>query len=174
MISSLTVRNGTKPDNILLAQLGWQTFAEAFGPDNTPEDMAAYLPTAFSPELQAAELADPQNIFWLVLVNDVPVGYVKLFAGLAPTCVKSQRPLKIARLYLLQAWCGQGIGHELLQRCFQYAQENGYTSVWLTVWEKNEGALALYQKLGFNLVGEEEFVLGQDVQRDYIMEKVIL
>ena len=173
MISSLTVRNGTKPDNILLAQLGWQAFAEAFGPDNTPEDMAAYLPSAFSPDLQAAELADPQNVFWLVLVNEVPVGYIKLFAGLAAAWVTSQKPLKIARLYLLQAWCGQGIGHELLQRCLQYAQGNKYTSVWLTVWEKNERALALYKKLGFEIVGEEEFVLGQDVQRDFIMEKVL-
>ena len=173
MISSFSIREATAADNVLLAQLGWQAFAEAFGPDNSPEDIAAYLPTAFSPDLQAAELADPQNIFWLVLVNDTPVGYVKLFAGLAAACVRSQKPLKIARLYLLQAWCGQGIGHELLQRSFRYAQENGYTSVWLTVWEKNERALALYKKLGFKIIGEEEFILGKDVQLDYILEKVL-
>jgi len=171
VISSLTVRNGTKSDNILLAQLGWQAFAEAFAADNTPADMAAYLLTAFSPELQAAELADPRCLFWLVYDGDNPIGYVKLYAGPAPACISQQNQLKIARLYLLQAWWGQGIGPVLLERCVAYAQEHNYNLIWLTVWEKNERALKLYRKLGFETVGEEDFVLGQDVQRDLIMEK---
>ena len=54
-----------------------------------------------------------------------------------------------------------------------YAQEHNYNLIWLTVWEKNMRALKLYQQFGFAIVGEEEFVLGQDVQRDYIMEKIL-
>jgi len=173
VISSFSIREATAADNVLLAQLGWQAFEEAFGPDNTPEDMAAYLPTAFSPELQAAELADPNCLFWLVYDGHTPIGYVKLYAGPAPACIAQQNQLKIARLYLLQAWWGKAIGPELLRRCLQYAQENKFASVWLTVWSKNERALTLYWKFGFEIVGEEDFVLGQDVQLDYIMEKVL-
>ena len=54
-------------DNILLAPLGSETFGKAFAAANTPEDMADFPAGAFSPELQAAELADPLNIFWLIL-----------------------------------------------------------------------------------------------------------
>ena len=173
MIPSISIREATAADNVLLSQLGWQAFAEAFAPDNNPADMAAYLPSAFSPDLQAADLADLRCLFWIVYVGETPIGYVKLYAGPAPACISQQNQLKIARLYLLQAWWGQAIGPELLRQCLQYAQEKRFASVWLTVWSKNERALTLYRKFGFEIVGEEDFVLGQDVQLDYIMEKVL-
>lgn len=175
MISSVPflIREATAADNILLADLGWKCFEQAFAATNNPSDMAAYLSATFIPTLQAAELADPQHIFWLVYTGEELIGYVKLFTGATVACISSANALKISRLYLAQAWWGQGIGLALLRCCLQYAQENKYTCVWLTVWEHNERALALYQKLGFTAVGEEDFVLGQDVQRDFIMEKVL-
>jgi len=171
--SSISIQVATSQDNILLAKLGWETFEQAFAATNTPEDMAAYLPGAFSPALQAAELAEPQNIFWLVYAAEAPIGYVKIFTGPAAACVSNPGALKISRLYLLQPWWGNGIGSEVLNRCINYAREEGFASVWLTVWEHNTRALALYQKLGFNIIGSEGFVLGQDVQHDYIMEKIL-
>jgi len=173
VIPEISIREATAADNILLADLGWKSFEQAFAAANTPEDMATYLPGAFSPSLQAAELADSQNIFWLVYTGEEVIGYVKMNTGPVAACVANRKSLKIARLYLLQAWSGRGIGAELLHRCLQYAQENGFASIWLTVWELNLRALALYQKFGFNIVGDEYFVLGQDVQHDYIMEKVL-
>jgi ribosomal protein S18 acetylase RimI-like enzyme len=170
---SISTRVAASQDNILLAQLGRDTFEQAFAAANTPEDMAAYLPGAFSPALQAAELADPQNIFWLVYAGKEIIGYVKMFTGPAAAVVSNPKALKIARLYLLPAWCGHGFGAELLHACFRFARQEGFASVWLTVWEHNTRALALYQKLGFKITGDEDFVLGQDVQHDFIMEKVL-
>ncbi|KAA5540366.1 GNAT family N-acetyltransferase [Adhaeribacter rhizoryzae] len=171
---SVTIRVATSQDNIVLAQLGQETFAQAFAAANTPEDMAAYLPGTFSPALQAAELADPQNIFWLVYAGSELAGYVKMNTGPAAACITATKALKIARLYLLQHWHGRGIGSEILNQCFCYARAAGFGAVWLTVWEHNLGALTLYQRLGFKIIGHEDFVLGQDVQHDYIMEKVII
>ena len=173
MNSSITIRVAASQDNFLLAQLGRETFAQAFAAANTPEDMAAYLPGAFSPALQAAELADPQNIFWLVYAGEGCIGYVKMFTGPAAAVVSNPKALKISRLYLLQETCGRGIGAAVLNRCISYAREEGFASVWLTVWEHNTRALALYRKQGFKIVGDEDFVLGQDVQHDFIMEKVL-
>ena len=53
----------------------------------------------------------------------------------------------------------------------QYGHREGFNLVLLTVWEHNTLALILYQILGFKLIGSEDFVLGQDVQLDYIMKK---
>jgi ribosomal protein S18 acetylase RimI-like enzyme len=41
--------------------------------------------------------------------------------------------------------------------------------VWLGVWERNPRALAFYEKMAFNRVGEHVFPLGHDPQRDIIM-----
>ena len=51
------------------------------------------------------------------------------------------------------------------------AADNGKNYVWLGVWEKNEKALKFYKKNGFYRIGEHSFVIGNDVQTDYIMRK---
>ena len=40
-----------------------------------------------------------------------------------------------------------------------------------SVWEKNEKALKFYKKNGFYEIGTHTFVMGEDVQTDYIMRK---
>ena len=53
----------------------------------------------------------------------------------------------------------------------EVAKEQEKSSVWLGVWEKNDAALNFYKKLGFEAVGEHVFQLGDDPQRDIIMQK---
>jgi ribosomal protein S18 acetylase RimI-like enzyme len=40
----------------------------------------------------------------------------------------------------------------------------------LGVWEKNKKAIEFYTKLGFQIKGEKTFLLGNDKQRDLIMQ----
>src|SRR5260221_13160085 len=75
---SVTLRRATGPDNALLAAIGAQAFADTFGPDNTPEDMATYLANAFSPAQQAAELADPRGLFLLAESDGRTAGFAHL------------------------------------------------------------------------------------------------
>lgn len=77
MTTSVSIQITTRQNNSLLAQLGRQTFEEAFAAANTAADMEAYSSNAFSPEVQAKELADPQCIFWTVLVENEVIDYVK-------------------------------------------------------------------------------------------------
>jgi hypothetical protein len=73
-----TIRRATTADAVLLAQIGEQSFIEAFAADNTPENMAAFVSGAFSPALTAAELAEPTHEFYLLEINHTPAGYLKL------------------------------------------------------------------------------------------------
>jgi ribosomal protein S18 acetylase RimI-like enzyme len=41
------------------------------------------------------------------------------------------------------------------------------------VWERNPRAIAFYEKLGFAAVGEHEFRLGNDPQRDIVMARPV-
>jgi diamine N-acetyltransferase len=167
--SIFTFRLATPADAHLLADLGWRTFDETFAAYNTPEDMEAFHPTMYAPELQAAELADAETQFLLVEVEGEAVAYVKWNTASAPAEIPGQRPFQISRLYLLQAWTGRGLGDKLMQLSLDRAKENGHDVVWLTVWESNERAIRFYQKYGFKEAGELTFVLGQDVQRDLYM-----
>ncbi|KAA3436175.1 GNAT family N-acetyltransferase [Rufibacter hautae] len=168
-----TFRTATPKDAHLLADLGWRTFDETFAAYNRPEDMEAFRPTMYTPELQAAELTDSDSEFLIVEVEGEAVAYVKWNTSPAPEEISGQKPFQISRLYLLQAWTGRGLGDILMKMSLERAQQNGHDVVWLTVWESNERAIRFYQKYGFREAGELTFVLGEDVQRDLYMQREV-
>ena len=167
------IRFGTNEDANLLATLGSQTFHDTFADQNKPEDMAVYLSEAFSPSKQAAELDKPNVIFLIAESAEVVQGYAKLQSGSSPACIKSERSIEIARIYVVNDWIGKGIGANLMRRCLDEAKERGFVTIWLGVWERNERAQRFYRDWGFKVVGEQSFQLGSDLQNDYVMERAL-
>ena len=58
-IRDMKIRRATAADAEALAEFGARTFYESFARDNTAEDMARHLASAWRPDLQRAEIADP-------------------------------------------------------------------------------------------------------------------
>jgi GNAT superfamily N-acetyltransferase len=170
---SITIRRGTVDDAELLAELGARTFSETFAVDNTPEDMAAYLASAFSPTQQAAELADPRATFQVAEIDRVAVGYAMLRSGPAPDGVTGARPVELVRLYVSRTSLGSGVGAALMQACIDEAKQKGHQTLWLGVWERNAHAQAFYRKWDFQEVGRHQFRLGNDSQTDLLMQLAI-
>lgn len=171
MKKTATFRRATIQDAELLAKLGWQSFEEAFGAANTPENMADFLNFAFTPGATAAELAEPNQEFYIADMAHEPVGYLKLEFPATDARVPFPKVLKISRLYLLRHYLGLGLGDQLMHFSLEKAKLLGCDAVWLTVWEHNPRAISFYKKWGFYQVGTEDFVLGDDVQLDYLLVK---
>jgi ribosomal protein S18 acetylase RimI-like enzyme len=170
---NLIVRRGNAEDAELLAELGARTFSETFAPDNTPEDIAAYLASAFNPAQQAAELADPDCLFQIAETNGVPVGYALVRSGNVPPDVTGNKPIELVRLYVSRESLGSGVGAALMQACIGEAKQRDYETLWLGVWEHNQRAQAFYRKWNFNEVGTHVFQLGDDPQTDILMQRSI-
>lgn len=171
--SPFHVRYASAADNILLAEMGAETFADSFGADNTPENMRAYLAASFSPEIQARELADAASRFLIIEHEGAAVGYAQVsFAG-APDCVSGQKLMEIVRIYARKEWIGRKVGAQLMQACLNDAEHAGCDVVWLGVWEHNPRAIAFYRKWKFERVGTQTFQLGDDLQTDWVMARPV-
>jgi diamine N-acetyltransferase len=168
---NLIVRRGNADDAELLAKLGSRTFSETFALDNTPEDMAAYLASAFSPAQQAAELADPRCLFQIAETNGVAVGYAMLRSGSSLHGVTNDKPIELVRLYVSRESLGSGVGAALMQACIGEAKRRDHETLWLGVWEHNRRAQAFYRKWNFQEVGTHVFQLGDDPQTDILMQR---
>lgn len=168
-----TIRRADARDAGLLAELGARTFSETFAADNTPVDLATYLAASFSPEKQAAELADPHTTFLVAEIDEAVTGYAQIHAGDVPACVTGPKPVELVRLYASRESLGRGVGHELMRACVNEARRARHQTIWLGVWERNERAQTFYRKWGFRVVGEHTFRLGSDPQNDLIMERQI-
>ena len=167
----LTIRRGTLADAALLSELGEQTFSETFAADNTPEDLAEYMATSFNVAQQTAELEDPASTFLIAEVDGRAAGYAKLHDGEPEKGVEGAKPVELVRLYVSREWLGRGVGQQLMRACLDEARQAGHETIWLGVWERNARAQAFYRKWNFRTVGEHEFQLGSDLQRDLLMER---
>ena len=157
-----------------LQELSRKTFCDAFSSSTSPEDMQAYLDTAFSDKQLASELQQTDSHFYFARMQGQPVGYLKLNFGKAQTEELEGYGLEIERIYILQAFQGRQIGQQLIARAIGIAKALKMEHVWLGVWEKNSGAIALYQRTGFVQVGSHPFMMGKDQQRDLILKRVIV
>jgi len=160
----MQIRRATAADAALLADLGARTFFDTFVNDNTPENMSAYLASAFGESIQAVELADAATIFLIAEIDGSPAGYAKLR-------LDDEDTLEINRLYVATERIGSGVGAALMQAALDEASREGRSKVWLAVWEHNARARKFYERWGFVEVGEQKFVLGDDVQRDLVLAK---
>lgn len=167
------IRRATLADALLIAELGARTFSDTFAADNNPEDVAAYIAESFGPRQQAAELADPRASFLIAEIESTAVGYAQLKSGDAPKCVKGPHPVELVRLYAAKEWIGRRVGEALMRACIAEAREQGYQTMWLGVWERNERAQKFYRKWEFQVAGEHIFQLGRDRQTDWIMERAL-
>ena len=169
----MNIRYGTSADAKMLSELGAKTFYDTFARDNTPENMAEHLKRSFSPEIQLAELSDPDNIFLIVENESQPIGYAELILDSKEDTLAGTNPLEIRRIYATQEYLGKGVGKALMQAAIQEARQRGRDSLWLGVWEKYPRAIDFYKKWGFKEVGMHTFKVGDDPQRDYVMELTI-
>lgn len=166
----IAIRRATAADAAGLAEFGARTFFETFAKDNTPEDMRLHLASAWSPELQRAEILDARIDTLLACDRqDRLAAFAQLRIGHAPAGVATVQPVELLRFYVDQPWQGQGVAGLLMQAVHDQARVRGARELWLGVWERNERAQAFYRKQGFRQVGTQIFVVGTDPQTDLVM-----
>lgn len=167
---SWSIREAAGPDAAALSELAERTFRDAFATANTAENMDLHCASAFSPALQAAEIADP-DLHTLVAEA---AGRLVAFAQVHlrprnPEAVAVTPAVELHRLYVERSFHGTGLARELMARVFTLARRHGAEAVWLGVWEHNPRAIRFYRRTGFREVGDHVFVVGTDPQRDLVM-----
>lgn len=174
MITEIKVRIATKADAALIADLSRQTFYDSFAEQNTKENMDKFMEEKFTKKNLMAEVGAANNIFLLAYFNDKPVGYARLRENNNPPDLKGLASIEIARIYAIQEMIGKGAGKALMLKSIAIAKEKKKNVMWLGVWEKNKRAYDFYKKWGFEKFADNDFILGNEVQRDWLMKKSLV
>jgi len=169
----ITIRFATANDAELIADLSRKTFYDSFVAYNTKENMDKFLNEQFTHDALIKEVSTENNIFLLAYNDNNPVGYVRLRENNIPPSLGTNRAVEIARIYAVQESIGKGVGTAMMNKCMEIALEKNYHTIWLGVWEHNQRAIDFYTRWGFEKFDEHDFILGNDVQRDWLMKKVI-
>ncbi len=157
-----------------LQEISYETFNETFKAQNSPGNMKTYLEKAFNRKQLEAELSMADSQFHFISVNHDLAGYIKVNINDAQSEKMGVESLEIERVYIKKEFQKHGLGKVLLHKAIEVAREHHKTSIWLGVWEKNENAIAFYEKMGFVQTGAHAFYMGDEQQIDFIMTKTVL
>ncbi|THY48936.1 acetyltransferase [Aureobasidium pullulans] len=170
---SFNVRKATPQDAQAVAELGTHVFTVTFGPGLQPDDLKAYLEENYSIQATTKEIENPQKDMIVVTdAEDQILGFALLTRGPPEPCIQDiPKQVELQRIYLHPSAQGRGVGKLLASSVEKEAKEQGFENLWLAVYEKNQKAIQIYEKLGFKTVGTHDFVIGKETQSDLVMLK---
>ncbi len=169
--SALAVRTAKSADAGALAVFAEETFRATFAPFNTVSDMDEYCSRCYGEAIQRAEILDPDISTFLCEIGGELAGYAQIGWNSRFKGIEDPSQAEIKRIYVKAEWQGRGVSHELMNHVLAAADSRGVGTVWLGVWEKNPKAVTFYRKFDFYEAGEHVFMLGQDRQRDIVLNR---
>jgi ribosomal protein S18 acetylase RimI-like enzyme len=171
LLTTTRVRIATPADAAMIADMSRRTFYDSFAANNTKEDIDKFMNEQFTREGLIAEVGAPGNIFIVAEHNGKPAGYARLRENNNPPELRGMDTIEVARIYAEKEMIGKGIGKALMEKSIAIATDMKKQLIWLGVWEKNFRAIEFYTGWGFKKFSEHPFVLGNDVQTDWLMKK---
>lgn len=168
---SLSIRYAAEDDAAVIADISRQTFYETFSSFNSKVNMNIFMNVQFTKGRLMLEVGMPENVFLLAYRDNEIAGYAKLRDSRHPKTLESTSALEIARLYALPPLIGKGIGKLLMEKSLEIAKEKNKDTVWLGVWKGNKKAIDFYTLWGFSIFDECDFILGNELQKDWLMKK---
>ena len=154
-----SIRKAITKDAALLAQIGSLSFIQSHGHSASEEVVRNYVKEKFNQAVLSEELNDPQNIYYIIFVDDRPVGYSKIVLSAKHPEILVENITKLERLYLLKDVYGLKVGGELFRWNVDLSKKAGEAGMWLYTWKENLRAINFYQKNGFVIIGSYDFAL---------------
>ena len=170
----IRIRSCTLNDLSSLVKIAYETYDDTFRSLNTKETIDKYLQEAFNKEKLSDELVNKNSKFFFIYVDNVLAGYLKINDVPAQSDINDPQSIEIERIYIKKAFKGKGLGKLLMNHAIQSAVKMKKKYVWLGVWEKNLDAISFYSQMGFRETGRHSFKMGNELQSDIIMKKVII
>lgn len=172
-MTTTNTRKCTIEDLEILREISVETFKDTFEDQNSPENMKTYLDRAFNLKQLEEEILNDSSEFHFIYLNEDIAGYVKLNTNDAQSETMGHDSLEVERIYVRRKFHKQGLGKFLINKAIEFAREQNKDKIWLGVWEKNENAIAFYEKMGFAQTGAHSFYMGDEEQIDLIMTKIL-
>ncbi len=160
----MTIREAHTADLVMIRDLAHAIWPDTYGQILSSAQIRYMLEQMYSMDSLVSSAAAGHR--YLLVEDTTPVGFAAYqhdYEG---------RPVtRIHKIYVLPQTQGQGIGQMLIKHIESLALLHGSTTLSLNVNRSNR-AVGFYQKLGFNIVEQQDIPIGEGyLMEDYRMEK---
>ena len=169
----VTVRRAKADDAQLLADLALKIFIDTFGAQNNPADVELHASQRYGREIQLGELKDPSLTYLIAEADGRAAGFAMIGEARSESCAGLDMPVELFRFYVDKDWHGKGIAVPMMDAVYEEARARGGRTICLSVWQHNPRAIRFYEKIGYRIAGTQPYVLGTDVQTDWLMTREV-
>lgn len=169
---NIKYRNANTSDLLKLSVLFKQVYISTYGINGVSDEFANFITDKFSVErLEDIIIHTPENI----IVAD----YQNNLVGVAEVEVNKKCPVneiiapELSKLYILEWFCGKGIGKKLINESENYIKQIGLNQIWLWVLETNYRAINFYRNQGYKEIGNASFQMEVNKYENIVMLKEI-
>lgn len=166
----VTYRHANSSDAVKLSILFKQVYIHTYGTEGVSDEFANFITKQFSVErLSHLILNEPDNL--------IVAEYKGNLVGVAEIEFNKQCPInnivapELSKLYILEWFCGKGIGYHLIKNVEQVVKSKGYPQLWLWVLISNERAISFYERQNYQWIGNALFHMEKNTYDNKIMLK---
>ena len=162
----LTISEATIKDIKVIREIAFKTWPVTYGEILSRAQIDYMLDLFYSEETLTDKLANIGHDFLVLKENEICHGFASCeHHYLNSNCTR------LHKLYFLPEYQGKGMGKLMLDKIVALAKDNKTDKISLNVNRFNK-AFVFYQKMGFEIIADEDIPIGQGyLMEDYIMEK---
>ncbi|CAM1364881.1 conserved protein of unknown function [Tenacibaculum soleae] len=170
----IDIKKATFSDAKIIALLGRITYTESHGHFiENKNDLLAYCNNVFSIKKLTDDLNDKNNLFHILYVTDLPVGYSKIVLNTPFENKNEITSCRLERIYILDHFLSLKLGQPFLDFITKKAKQQNATSMWLSVYIKNERGINFYKRNDFKSIGDLNFLVNGKEYDNFVLSKNI-
>lgn len=159
----MEIRKAKTADIAQLVSLAARTFGLACPPHMPQEDIDSFIAKNLGKAGFATFLADSAHRLTVGTRGNEIIAYLVLIDE-GPT-------MFVSKCYVAPEAHGSDMASLLMNDAIDFARNRGAKTVQLAVNKLNARAIRFYEKSGFTVVGYRDFVVGNQVENDYVLER---
>lgn len=163
MIPLLKIRNASVNDVSLIRELALHVWPQTYATIISKEQIEYMFEMMYSEDSLKEQMIE-RCVFIIVEEGKVPVGFAS-YEEIEPAI------FKLHKIYILATQQGKGTGKYVIDHIINDIRLQGAKKLQLQV-NRNNKAKLFYEKLGFKIIKEADFDIGNGYfMNDYVMEK---
>jgi diamine N-acetyltransferase len=172
-VIDIEYRAVTDSDTDALAALGRDSFCDAFAHLYTAENLNMFLEKIYAPASIASEIANPDKIYRVAVIDGEFAGYCKLSLQTSFTTevgddLADRNIMDLSQLYIRGDVTGHKIGDALTRWALNEARLRKYDDVLLSVYSENYRAHRFYARYGFTKYADTYFMVGNHRDEEFL------
>ncbi|MFT3793191.1 GNAT family N-acetyltransferase [Flavobacterium sp.] len=172
MASGIQYRNARPDDAVKLSVLFKVVYIQTYGVEGVSDEFANFIAKQFSVERISNLIQNQPEALIVAQYQGNLVGVCEI-AFAKPSPVGNITAPELNKLYILEWFCGKGIGSRLLEFAEKTARDQGETQMWLWVLESNHRAIEFYKRQDYVTIGNASFQMETNKYENKVMAKTL-